>query len=252
MSIAEKSSVALAEGVNTDVYTCQNAATNVIVFGHGLGLSANKDSWSRLLKSIVVEQRHRYVAYDARGHAGSSGWESTAASHPLQFQWEALSQDMMTIVNNVENPPPKFVATGHSMGASTALLCAMNNPDKVIALILFKPPTAWQSRIDRTSLMQQNADFYHENRPESSFHHVLRGTIASQLPDGTVDEQRYSSIRCPVLILCTEGDEVHPVSTSLELVRLIPHAQLHIAASDEEGEKKWGNVIQTFLSLCLS
>ena len=98
-----------------------------VVVGHGLGSSdpsakSHADDASRPVLVPAVEAAGvRAVWYTARGHGASTGWEG---GDPAQFSWPALASDMLSVAAATCGPA-RFVASGNSMGAATALSAAL-------------------------------------------------------------------------------------------------------------------------------
>ena len=98
-----------------------------VLIGHGLGSEDPKqkthlaDRWVDLIRkgSMLTGETVSTIAYTARGHGDSHGWEETAESDPHQFTWQRLSSDMVAVGNYYQIPG--FVTSGSSMGSGTIL-----------------------------------------------------------------------------------------------------------------------------------
>ena len=229
-----------------------------MIAGHGLGpknpknRSHSNDSWVSLLSQataaiVTAGTTGCCISYTARGHGDSHGWEDTAETNPDQFTWRALSADMVAIADYYQLPP--FVAAGSSMGSATALFAAMQYPDRVRAVVVVRPPTAWHERLARRKFLLSSATKCKESDLASAekFHLVLAGAATADLPDPAVESGEYAAIRCPVLLLTIAGDDSHPVSTAEALHRVIPQSTLHIAATDKVAHTEWPEIIGAFL-----
>jgi pimeloyl-ACP methyl ester carboxylesterase len=75
---------------------------------------------------------HRVVAYDARGHGGS-----TPAPAPDAYGYEPLERDLEAVMDafGIE----RAVLAGVSMGAHTALRLALQSPARVSGLVVITP-----------------------------------------------------------------------------------------------------------------
>ena len=104
------------------------------------------------------------------------------------------------------------------LGSATALFSAIKHPERVRALIMVRPPTAWESRLARRPNLLNSAARLDQS---GSYHLVLRGAAYSDLPHLERDVDLYKKITCPVLILTIKGDGAHPV-------RYNGRTQLHI------------------------
>jgi pimeloyl-ACP methyl ester carboxylesterase len=256
--------VALSTGLSTAVrYDRPMDGAPTAIFGHGLGSKDplqrghHTDKWIDLMRNAVISLPTNVVAYTARGHGDSTGWESTAETNPEQFTWRYLANDMLAIADAHEIGG--FVAGGSSMGSATSLYTAIKEPTRVKALILVRPPTAWQERLDRRKFLLGAADRLKESmekkhptdegRPTHnvhSSHFVLRGTAYSDLPP--VDSKEYNTIQhIPTLILTIKDDPAHPVSTAEALHKALPQSLLFVAEEPAQAFAEWPAIIQEFV-----
>jgi pimeloyl-ACP methyl ester carboxylesterase len=188
------------------------------------------------------------VRYDAPGHG--------TAPAPLDddaYRWAVLAATMLGQTDG------RFVAGGASMGCATSLWAAVQAPERVEALLLVIPPTAWATRAGQGDLYRAAAHVietrglaqylelaaqvppqgvpaedarlreigarHTAKMSEAALPHVLRGAAASDLPDPAAIEQ----LTQPALILAWAGDPGHPESTAEQLRDLLPHSELHVA-----------------------
>jgi pimeloyl-ACP methyl ester carboxylesterase len=84
-----------------------------------------------------IEGRH-LVRYDARGHGGSAGGRTDTAN-----RWDQLGADLIELAGALKIG--RFVAAGASMGVAASLRAALLAPERIAALLLLIPPTAWES-----------------------------------------------------------------------------------------------------------
>jgi 3-oxoadipate enol-lactonase len=221
-----------------------------LIVGHGLGARNPKtkdyssDPWLEVVVSGVQDMMST-VLYTARGHRGSSGWESSAEADPQQFTWARLSYDMRDIAEHFHFS--EFIAAGNSMGSATALYACINFPAQVKAAVLVRPPTAWETRAARKNVLISSAQKCQAINDENDKHHfVLYGSALADFP--SIDDTAvWNSIECPVLILSIVGDETHPTSTATQLASLLKHSKLHIAQTEHEAKDLWPAIISGFL-----
>lgn len=253
----------LSTGVSLpSLFTVRDGARANFVFAHGLGSTNpfkrghHNDRWIDIAKSSVENDESSILIYTARGHGDSTGWESSAETNSEQFTWKFLALDMHAVADyyNISN----FIAGGSSMGSATALYAAIREPSRVTALILIRPPTAWQERADRRKYLLASAERLkeriksattedHSSARSSAVHFVLQGTAYSDLPP--IDSEEYRRIaHIPTLILTIQGDPAHPVSTTEKLHRLLPLSQFHIAETVEAAAEAWPALIRQFVS----
>jgi pimeloyl-ACP methyl ester carboxylesterase len=83
----------------------------------------------------------RLLAVDMRGHGASR----LPADPRGRWSWRDLRDDLLAMLQEVTDGP--VVLAGHSMGATVALLAAVERPSAVRALALFDPvvPSQWAS-----------------------------------------------------------------------------------------------------------
>lgn len=255
------------------VWEVQGSSSRTVVWGHGLTGSRRAEDDSGLFSfgDASVAAGWRYVRYDARGHGRSPKPHSAVA-----YQWDCLAGDMLGVADAAG--AERFCAAGASMGAATALYTALSVPQRVEALILVIPPTAWETREGQRDLYRGMAaiverkgverllDAMEGEAPRTMFGdegkarsirnveamdctalpYVFRGAGASDLPA----PEEVAQVEVPALILCWSGDDGHPVSTGERLADLIPGAELHVATTPEE-VLAWPERVGAFLSSLL-
>mmetsp|Transcript_19371 Transcript_19371/g.26619 ORF Transcript_19371/g.26619 Transcript_19371/m.26619 type:complete len:272 (-) Transcript_19371:1371-2186(-) len=217
-----------------------------VVIGHGLGSSNPKlkshtsDKWATILATSCSKKGNPVVLYTARGHGDSSGWETTAEDDMEQFTWKRLASDMISVADHYNLN--KIVVAGSSMGSATALYAAIENPSRIVGVILLR---AWESRKERSKNLASSAKKCKLENPSSKYHFVLRGTALSDLP--SIDDPVYSTINCPVLILAIEGDDAHPLSTATKLLELLKNSELFVSKSHKDASEEWPALIDRFM-----
>ena len=140
-----------------------------------------------------------------------------------------------------------LITSGSSMGGATALYTAINFPDRVKGVIMIRPPTAWDERLHRRHNLLSSAEKCRRTHPNEKYHFVLSGAAQSDLPP-LENIEIYNKIQCPVLLLALKGDDKHPVSTALNLSKVLRSNELHIANSEEEAKASWPSIISSFIS----
>jgi pimeloyl-ACP methyl ester carboxylesterase len=100
-----------------------------LVLVHGLTATRrNVVQGSRLL----ARQGCRLIAYDARGHG-----ESDPAPEASEYEYADLVADLRAVLEELEVECPVLV--GSSMGAATAMALALEEPERVSALVQITP-----------------------------------------------------------------------------------------------------------------
>jgi pimeloyl-ACP methyl ester carboxylesterase len=205
--------------------------------------------WDRVPVSLV--------RYDARGHG-----ESDTTTELAPFGWDELARDQLALASALHLET--YVVGGASMGAGTALHVATLAPERIRALLLVIPPTAWETRAAQADSWFAAADVVERDGVEG----FVRARAAAPIPDPyagdpTRKERQAASIRSwdphrlanilrgasvadfpsralvadirlPTMILAWTGDPVHPAAVSEELAALIPGARLHVASTADD------------------
>ena len=251
-----------------------SGAGTPVLWGHGLTSSMAAEAAMGMGVADLPEDRYRLVRYDARGHG-----ESGATADPADYTYPSLAADQLALADALG--VDRFVSGGMSMGTGTALHVAVSASDRVRALVLGIPPTAWEGRRARGATYQDRGrvireqglaafvegamaeplapifepfadlvrsgirDRYEDYDPEV-LAPLLTGVGGSDLPA----EDAIAALRMPVLVLAWQGDPVHPEATAERLAELLPQAELVSAASLRE-VFTWKDRVVAFLDEAL-
>jgi pimeloyl-ACP methyl ester carboxylesterase len=247
----------------------------LFVWGHGLtGSMRSEDAlnlfaWKKFPRNICL------LRYDARGHG-----ESAAGATPGEYHWAELGRDMTALAQK-HAKADGYVLGGQSMGCATTLYAALQCPGQVRGLVLVNPPTAWKTRAAQGSLYRKTAwlsgvlggrllaeimrrdmrralpFWLLETRAEQlsgmlaglrsmrrcTLFNLFRGAALTDLPALA----ELAVLKMPTLILAWSDDPTHPLQTAEELEQILPGAQLHVAASNED-VLLWPGLISEFVS----
>lgn len=220
----------------------------VTVFAHGLTNNRNE------LAAFTPLVPGTKVRFDFRGHGRSS-------SPPDGFRFVDLARD----VDAVATAFGATVGVGTSLGAGAIgnLVCRVPDrfdrmvwllpagldepftlagryhaiagdlegraPDEALEVVLNDPErvaryleTPWRLELDR--VLWEHAD-------PDGLARAIHGIVEdSPIPD----RERLREVRIPTLIVCIEGDEIHPVEIARILAGLLPNAELIEFSSQEE------------------
>ncbi|MFC1878710.1 alpha/beta fold hydrolase [Chloroflexota bacterium] len=227
------------------------------IWGHGLSASIEAEDildwfqWNKFTDTV------RLVRYDARGHG-----KSQLSKKPQDYHWRNLGRDMLAVADAIG--AEKFIAGGSSMGCATAICAAIQAPERMKALVLVIPPTAWETRSAQGAIWNRFAliggllggkgmgnmmgksidrmlpTWLIEAEPEklegvakgiaaqkrSALWNIFRGAGLTDLPP----RDEFKTIAdIPCQILAWVGDPTHPVSSAEEVHRLLPNSELFIA-----------------------
>jgi pimeloyl-ACP methyl ester carboxylesterase len=221
-------------------------------WGHGLTSSSAQEDAVGLRPWSEVGEGFELVRVDARGHGASSGEPEAKL-----YEWPELATDLLALASALGHE--RFVAGGASMGAAVSLSAAVAAPERVDALVLMIPPTAWATRTAQAHKYRESAELAERCGLEALVEAeakqppipifaglfdpaamararlaaldarrlpaILRGAAASDLPD----PKAVAALRQPALLLAWEGDDGHPISSAERLAELLPHAKLSVA-----------------------
>jgi 3-oxoadipate enol-lactonase len=241
-----------------------------LIWGHGLTSSIESENALGIIEFDRLARSTRLVRYDARGSGQS---ESTESSD--DYRWKALALDQLALAD--ELGIESYVAGGASMGTATAIHAAVMAPERIRALVLTLPPTAWQTRAEQVAGYVIAADLVETGQIAT----MVAASRARPLPDPFVDDvawrERFeqtmtneaperlarlyrgaaiadlpsqddvAAISVPTLILAWTGDPGHPVSSALQLEELIAGCELALASTKTE-LAGWTGRIERFLA----
>lgn len=241
-----------------------------VLWGHGLTSSMAAEAAMGMGVADLPADRYRLIRYDARGHG-----ESGATADPADYAYPSLAADQLALVDALGID--RFVSGGMSMGTGTALHVAVAAPDRVQALVLGIPPTAWEGRRARGATYQDRGrvirdegmaafvegamaeplapifepfadlvragirDRYEDYDPDV-LAPLLTGVGGSDLPP----PDAIATLTMPVLVLAWTGDPVHPEATAARLAELLPQAEVVVAATLQE-VVAWKDRVVAFL-----
>lgn len=241
------------------------------LWAHGLTSSRADEDRARLMGWRGGFDGWRVVRWDAPGHGTSA-----AATSDEDTRWPRLADVLLEVADG--QGLTRFVAGGASMGCATTLWATVTAPERVEAMVLAIPPTAWETRAAQTDRYRASAQILEQEGPEAfarhmtaeplpalfepyaevvnaartagclaadptSMPHVLRGAAASDLPPLA----RLADLTQPTLILAWDGDPGHPLSTAEALAATLPNARLHVA-TDIAAVFGWRDLVAAFLA----
>jgi pimeloyl-ACP methyl ester carboxylesterase len=206
----------------------------------------------------LVKRGYRLIAYDVRGHGASD-----PSPDPSAYEYADLLDDLRAVLDHLRLERAALV--GSSMGAATATAFALEQPERVPALVQITPAYlgARTTRIDRGAwermarALERGIDAFvaaaapdgiperwrdasrKATRQRMERHADLAAVAAavrvvprSNAYDGL---DRLRSLSVPTLVVGSrdEADEIHPLSVAREYARLIPTAELIVEAEGE-------------------
>lgn len=227
-----------------------------ILFAHGLGQTGG--AWDAAARALA-DAGHGSLAYDARGHGGSSWNPPGIAYQPAQF-----TDDLIIIAGEMSTPP---VLVAASMGGLFGLLAEARWPGLFRALVLVDITPRWDAAgvariIDFMrahphgfASLDAAADAiarYQPHRPRKSadaLRQVLRPgddglwrwhwdpRLIDDIAAGDANMQQQAlaeatrQVRCPILLLSGGRSDLVTPQTIAEFLALAPHAE-HVQLAD--------------------
>ena len=224
------------------------------IFGHGLmGSLEQVTPAGRELDALLA--RVRLLTYDARGHGQSGGPEDAA-----EYTWEHMGRDMSALIDFAGEE--QAIIGGASMGAASALWVAIEQPQRVKALVILMPPPLGNEPmrapaekqeiavldlisaavqnfgIEKTVEIARNFPGFAANPKEAderarwllsqnplTLLYAIRGLVDAPFHD----PEAYRAINVPTIVVAHEGDGLHPSRSARLLAEMIPGAILKIA-----------------------
>lgn len=229
----------------------------LVVFGHGLlGSIDQLDEQATVLR--MAEERVRMLVYDARGHGQSGGPEDHT-----QYTWESLGRDMSAFIDLAGEQ--QAILGGGSMGAATALWVALEQPEKVRALVLAIPPPLGHEPMRAQSEKQALQTLELLSHAINNFGLETTINLARNMPGFATDEagaeeranwlrgqnrlalqyairglvqspfhdpEAYRQIKVPTLVIAHEDDGLHPMRAAQLLNDTIPDCKLLVGPTN--------------------
>ena len=209
---------------------------------------------------LLAREGYRMIGYDARGHG-----DSPPAPEPSAYEYRDLIADLREFLDGMDLERPVLI--GSSMGAATALALALEEPQRVSALVQITPAYDGAPRTDPSDLEEWEAlaqtmdhadlDAFVElsgvNRLPEKFRDVARRAVRQRLerhrhPQAVADALRVvpgsaafdgldglDGLDVPVLLVGSrdQTDPGHPLAVAQEYARRLPRARLVV---EDEGE----------------
>ena len=178
-------------------------------------------------------ERYRVIAPDLRGY----GRSSPPREYPLDF-YQRDAQDMAGLLDRLGITRAHVL--GWSDGAMVALVLAVMRPDLVRSLvslagearILEEERANWPPLADRSTWPPRSVERFIDAQGPLNWPGILAKMLAgyNALMDagGEVISARLGEIRCPVLIVHGDRDDVVPLSQVETLTAGIAQAEVHI------------------------
>lgn len=210
------------------------------------GGASRADHFTELMAGL--EDRHRCLAYDQRGFAGTGAGAATVIDHA---HWAA---DVPAMLDALEIP--RATLLGWSMGASVAINAARQWPDRVAALVLLGAPDPRRGvDVAKLRARQREADAMTpgalRDRDAAQLRSVLgdqadaaligrllaeRAATPAELSARTIEAYAtrpdltalLPTLACPVHLIVGEQDPVCPLAGAEIIRTILPRATIDI------------------------
>lgn len=217
-----------------------------LVFAHGL---TGHHRVTRLELEPLAE-RYRVIVFDQRGHGAS-----TPVTDPALYDPRRMAGDMLAVLDALGLE--RAIIGGESMGAATALVFALEHPQRVQALLLTAPAFGDQPNLERERMLEMGRNLTRLGMPgflalaaqrqREQFNWTpdliafVAGMIGAHdaaslatalltvpswqpLPELAVLAQ----LEVATCILAWEQDPMHPIELARRMAALLPHGRLEL------------------------
>jgi pimeloyl-ACP methyl ester carboxylesterase len=180
-----------------------------------------------------LRERHRVLAFDARGHG-----ESSAPPPPEPYRWSELADDLLADAGHLATGPSGAAplhAIGHSMGGAAVLEAAARRPEWFARIALLDPvlrprsDAQWAQRLQRYGI----ADRASRRREQFASRDEVRERYAGREPfarwdprvfelylrEGFADEPGGVRLRCRAAVEAAlyRGNDLDPIAAAEKL-----------------------------------
>lgn len=224
-----------------------------VIFVHGISGNIEEDDKTDGYRPRLKD-RYRVVHYDCRGRGRSEAGDYLSELYTR----EALADDLWALMEALGIPRAYFI--GGSQGAGVVLALAVKRPEAVAAAVLNNPVEVGKLDPDYVRGMLEYADFiekagmdaltdYILNLPPHTEHRkthpeliewyekIMRSQDARVIAAATrglvlsepIEDDELRCIRCPFLIIGSEGDGLHPCDVGRRLAGCLPDAETYFA-----------------------
>lgn len=204
-------------------YAAYGTGAPVILLHGGLGHSGN---WGYQVPALVAAGR-RAIVIDTRGHG-----RSTRDGRP--FTYHLLAADTLAVMDALALDRAALI--GWSDGACTALVLAMQHPDRVAGVYFFAcnmDPSGAKALDESDPLLgrcigRHMADYARLSATPDDFPAFMAAVSAMQRTEPNATAAELAAVRVPVAVVQAERDEFIRREHAEYLARTIPGATLTI------------------------
>ncbi|QDH78904.1 alpha/beta hydrolase [Echinicola soli] len=225
-----------ANGVNLYYETYGEGEPLLLLHGADMSIA----SFSSIIP--ILAKHYKIIALDTRGHG-----QSTEDGKKLTY--ELYAEDVNAFLDDLGLKAVNVL--GWSDGGNTALILAMDYPDKVNCLaamsaVLYNDNTAVDTKINKT-LKKQIKEL--ESRTQNEREEFSLRVKKSLRSEPNISPSSLSKVSCPTLIMAGEHDYVKEAHTRL-IAENIPDATLNIV--DGAGHNAPAEIPQRFSEMVIN
>jgi pimeloyl-ACP methyl ester carboxylesterase len=232
-------------------YSAYGAGPAVILLHGGMGHGGN---WAHQVPTLL-DSGYRVVLIDSRGHG-----RSTRDSRP--YMYELMASDVLAVMDILRLE--KAAVVGWSDGACTALILAMQAPERAAGVFFFgcnmdpsgTKEIAWPNPILDRCLSRHAKDYARLSATPDKFKEFAAavGEMMKSQPNYSASD--LATIRVPVSIVQSEHDEFIKLEHAQYLARSIPGANLTLLPNVShfaplQRPDQFNNVLCSFLQTVL-
>jgi pimeloyl-ACP methyl ester carboxylesterase len=134
------------------------------------GLFGSKTNWRSIARRLAAT--HRVITVDARNHGGSPWADS--------MSYPEMAEDVLALIDRLGLGAPTVL--GHSMGGKTAMMLALEQPDRVARLVVADvAPVPYADRLSPFAEAMRTSDVLHAASREE-----VRQRLSLSVPDAGV------------------------------------------------------------------
>lgn len=191
-------------------------------------LGAISSQWRPFLKPL--SESYRLLLVDLRGHGRS---QNNAPS----LEVEQMVNDLDGLLGHL-NIEQTHIA-GYSLGGYLGLMLAVNQPRRVLTLLMHATKFYWTATAAEKMQQQLDPEIMAEKVPTYAdqlvqdhggrqWRTLVRqaAELTASLVDGGLSERQLNNAQCPVLVSVGDRDELVPLPEAFRLSRTLPSGEL--------------------------
>ncbi len=210
-----------------EIYGGRNSEKPILLLLPGM-LGAISNQWRQFIKPL--SEQYRVLLLDLRGHGRSQNSANMLST-------ELLLQDIVGLLDYLQ--VEMIHLAGYSLGGYLGLLLALNQPRRVMTLLMHATKFYWTPDAVKKIHQQLDPDMLAEKVPAYADQLVQEhgarqwrvlvrqsADLVSEIYDNGVAERVLNSVHCPVLVSVGDRDELVPVLEAQRLSRQFEEGEL--------------------------